>query len=68
MKGAFGDGRTTLFPTQLSRLASEYQEGGAVVLTQDGSTVTAFNGEKTVRLNAQGDVLNNPNQESLPLC
>lgn len=46
-----------LFPVQLCRLAELFPEGGAVGIFQDGSTITAHNGAKSVRLNAQGDIL-----------
>ena len=61
--------QVALLPAQLSRLAEVFPEGGAVRITQDGSTVTAFNGEIGVTLNAKGrSIKEDPNQEKLNLC
>ena len=63
-----GPGQVTLLPSQLGRLAELYQDGGAVAISQNGSTVTAHNGELRVQLNAAGECLDNPDQEQFPLC
>lgn len=55
----------TLLPEQLGRLAELYPEGGAVILYQNGSTVYANNGSKRFTVNAQGTIVDNPDQESL---
>lgn len=60
--------QVTLLPVQLGRLAELYPTGGAVRVSQDGSTLTAYNGDKTVKLNANGDRIDNPDQEQFPLC
>jgi hypothetical protein len=60
------DGQVTLLPAQLGRLASLFSEGGAVRISQKGSTITAFNGTDGVTLNSAGHKVNvNPDQESL---
>lgn len=60
------DGQVTLLPVQLGRLASLFSEGGAVRISQKGSTITAFNGIHGVTLNSAGTKINvNPDQESL---
>jgi len=61
-------GQVTLLPAQLGRLAELYPDGGAVGISQTGSVVSANNGTMSVKLNAQGRRLDDPNQETLPLC
>lgn len=60
------DGQVTLLPVQLGRLAALFSEGGAVRISQKGSTITAFNGIDGVTLNSAGKkIYVNPDQESL---
>lgn len=60
------DGQVTLLPVQLRRLASRFSEGGAVRISQTGSTITASNGTDGVTLNSAGHRVNiNPDQESM---
>ena len=61
--------QVTLLPAQLGRLAKLFPEGGAVAISQNGgSVISATNGIKSVKLNAQGDPLDeNPDQETLSL-
>jgi len=45
-----------LLPAQLNRLAELFSDvDGAVKIFQDGSVVTATNGQKSVVLNAKGE-------------
>lgn len=60
--------QVVLLPPQLSRLAEEFPEGGAVAISQNGSVISAFDGEKKVVLNAQGDPLGHSTQETYPKC
>lgn len=60
--------QATLLPAQLSRLAELFPDGGAVAIFQHGSVIEASNGIKSVTLNAEGKLLDDPNQEKLPLC
>jgi hypothetical protein len=63
------DGQVTLLPAQLGRLAKLYSEGGAVRISQKGSTITAFNGTDGVTLNSAGHkITHNPDQETFPLA
>jgi len=57
-----------LFPEQLRRLAELFPEGGAVGIFQDGSTITAYNGTKSVRLDALGSILDETDLETHPPC
>lgn len=57
-----------LFPPQLCRLAELFPEGGAVGIFQEGSTITAHNGTKSVKLNAQGKILEETDLEAHPPC
>lgn len=60
--------QVTLLPAQLGRLAELFSEGGAVGISQNGSTVQANNGKMDVTLNARGDLRYPPEQEKLPPC
>lgn len=55
-----GPGQVTLLPAQLCRLAKLFPEGGAVGISQNGSTVLASNGVDSVKLDAQGDRIDKP--------
>jgi hypothetical protein len=60
--------QVVLLPSQLSRLAEQFPDGGAVAISQNGSVTSAFNGEKKVVLNAEGKSLTNSTQETYPKC
>lgn len=60
--------QVTLLPAQLGRLAKLFPDGGAVGISQNGSTVLASNGINSVKLDAQGDRLDKTDQETFPLC
>lgn len=57
-----------LLPAQLNRLAELFPEGGAVAISQDGSVVSATNGESKFVLDAKGHPLFNSTQETFPKC
>jgi hypothetical protein len=56
-----------LLPAQLSRLAELFSDA-AVGISQEGSVVSATDGNKKVVLNADGEPLTNHIQETYPKC
>lgn len=59
------DGRVTLLPQQIRRLADLAEESpSAIEVKQKGSTLYFNNGQTRIMVNAAGNDVNPPNQES----
>lgn len=60
------DGRVTILPEQVRRLAELSEEGsGAIEIVQRGSVLHFYNGITKLSVNAHGGYIHNDNQEQL---
>lgn len=60
--------QVTLLPAQLGRLAELFPDGSPVNISVKYSVIVATNGHTIVMLNAEGHPIENPDQETFPLC
>lgn len=61
------DGRVTILPEQIRRLAELSQEStGAIEIVQRGNVLHFYNGNTKLSVNARGNQIHNDNQEQLP--
>jgi hypothetical protein len=62
----YEDGRVTILPKQICRLAELSSESSnAVEIKQYGSVLIFNNGQTKLRVNADGNIVPLPNQENL---